>query len=97
MLPHYPRPEQPIWHSTTPSDAPRVLVRDSKDNAVITVRAGDSLQSLAELAYGNRDLWYVIAEANGRANNSDIQAGDVLILPTRKLDDTPSFWLCDPL
>ena len=48
---------------------------------------------LAELAYGNRDLWYLIAEANGLANNSDIKAGDTLILPTTKLDDTPSFWL----
>ena len=80
----------PQWHCFCPLQLPFHLEKQVATQA----RGLSSVVSyLAELAYGNRDLWYLIAEANGLANNSDIKAGDTLILPTTKLDDTPSFWL----
>jgi nucleoid-associated protein YgaU len=35
-----------------------------------TVRTGDTLQSIAQGAYGDSALWYRIAEANGLASST---------------------------
>lgn len=46
-----------------------------------TVGAGDTLQSLAQMYYGDSKLWYRVAEANGLAGNQDLRAGQALKIP----------------
>lgn len=47
-----------------------------------TVRAGQDLGQIAESAYGDASLWYVIAQANGISNKTDISQGMNLRIPT---------------
>ena len=47
-----------------------------------TARAGDTLQSIAESAYGDSSLWERIAMANGVSSDRDLHAGLTLRLPT---------------
>ena len=47
------------------------------------VRAGDTLQGIAQLFYGSSDYWYVIASANGLSNDSPLQEGTALDIPPR--------------
>ncbi len=46
-----------------------------------TVRAGDSLQSIAQQMWGDASLWYTIAEANGLGAGAALVEGQSLILP----------------
>jgi YD repeat-containing protein len=48
-----------------------------------TVRTGDTLQAIAQGAYGDSSLWYRIAEANGLASNNDLKVGQTLNIPNR--------------
>lgn len=48
-----------------------------------TVRAGDSLETIAQAAYGDSQLWYLIADANGLSGNADLRVGQTLNLPLR--------------
>ena len=45
------------------------------------VQAGETLQSIAQAAYGDRRLWWRIAEANGLRGNDDLRAGQTLNIP----------------
>ncbi len=48
-----------------------------------TVRAGDTLQGIAQALWGDASLWYKIAEANGMAGGAGaLTEGQRLILPT---------------
>jgi YD repeat-containing protein len=47
-----------------------------------TVQGGDTLQSIADAAYGNRSMWYLIAEANNLLGDEELKAGQVLRIPT---------------
>lgn len=48
-----------------------------------TVRAGDTLQGIAQALWGDASLWYKIAEANGMAGGAGaLSEGQRLILPT---------------
>lgn len=47
------------------------------------VKAGDTLQSIAQQAYGDSKLWYWIAEANGLSSDNDLRVGQTLNLPNR--------------
>ncbi|MDB5856274.1 MAG: rane protein of unknown function [Herminiimonas sp.] len=49
----------------------------------VTVQAGDTLQGIAQSAYGDSQLWYLIADANGIQGNSDLRVGQTLQLPNR--------------
>ncbi|WP_158253798.1 LysM peptidoglycan-binding domain-containing protein [Chromobacterium alticapitis] len=49
----------------------------------VTVRAGDSLQSLAGNLWGDRSLWYLLADANGLSGNEQLAAGQVLKVPNK--------------
>lgn len=51
------------------------------DSHHYAVRAGDSLQSIAMAIYGNANLWYVIADANGLNGNAELFAGMRLAIP----------------
>lgn len=45
------------------------------------VRAGDSLRSIALAVYGDAQLWYLIADANGIGSDADLVAGQTLTIP----------------
>lgn len=47
-----------------------------------TVRTGDTLQSIAQAVWGDVNLWYKIAEANGLSGNAALVEGQGLMLPT---------------
>lgn len=46
------------------------------------VRPGETLQSIAQTAYGDSKLWYRIADANGIASNAGLKVGQTLNIPT---------------
>jgi YD repeat-containing protein len=48
-----------------------------------TVAAGDTLESIAQGAYGDGKLWYLIADANGLESDSHLKVGQTLSLPNR--------------
>ncbi|MGC4000000.1 MAG: LysM peptidoglycan-binding domain-containing protein [Anaeromyxobacter sp.] len=45
------------------------------------VRAGDTIKSIAQAAYGDTSLWYVIADANGLRGDSDLRVGQTVTIP----------------
>ncbi|MFV8603981.1 LysM peptidoglycan-binding domain-containing protein [Ralstonia pseudosolanacearum] len=47
------------------------------------VASGDTLQSIAQAAYGDSQLWYQIAQANGLSGNADLRVGQIINIPTR--------------
>jgi YD repeat-containing protein len=47
------------------------------------VRDGDTLQGIAQAAYGDSALWFRIAEANGLASSRDLRVGQTLNIPNR--------------
>lgn len=47
------------------------------------VHPGDTLQTIAQSAYGDSSLWYRIAEANGLSSSSDLRVGQTLNIPNR--------------
>ncbi|KPL66749.1 hypothetical protein SZ64_00705 [Erythrobacter sp. SG61-1L] len=53
-----------------------------------TVKAGDTLQSIAQKLYGDASLWYKIAETNGLSVASNLIAGQQLTLPSGVLRNT---------
>lgn len=53
-----------------------------------TVQGGESLASIAANLYGEANLWYKIAEANGLTAQSGLIAGQQLILPAGVMRNT---------
>ncbi|WP_289024778.1 LysM peptidoglycan-binding domain-containing protein [uncultured Sphingomonas sp.] len=53
-----------------------------------TVRAGDTLQSIAAQLWGDSALWYRLAEANGMAGASGLIQGQALTIPSGVLRST---------
>jgi YD repeat-containing protein len=53
---------------------------DSPDSYV--VQAGDTLESIAQAEYGDANLWYVLAQANGLSSDTDLSLGQRLQIPT---------------
>ena len=47
------------------------------------MRTGDSLQTIAQAAYGDSQLWYLIADVNGLGGNSDLRVGQTVSIPTK--------------
>lgn len=47
-----------------------------------TVRQGDSLQGIAQLAFGDSTQWWRIAQANGLQGDRDLRVGQTLTLPS---------------
>jgi YD repeat-containing protein len=47
------------------------------------VSQGDTLQSIALAVFGDAQLWYVIADANGLRTNADLETGQQLTIPNR--------------
>ncbi|WEJ99469.1 MAG: LysM peptidoglycan-binding domain-containing protein [Candidatus Sphingomonas phytovorans] len=51
--------------------------------AMYTARNGDTLQSIARAAWGDANLWYLIADANGLTGNATLVAGQTLSIPNK--------------
>lgn len=65
-----------------------------------TVRAGDTLSSIAQMLYGDANLWYKIAEANGLSSQSGLTEGQALTLPagvTKNTHSADTFKPYDPM
>ncbi|HLL30836.1 MAG TPA: HNH/ENDO VII family nuclease, partial [Allosphingosinicella sp.] len=65
----------------------------------VTVRDGDTLQSIAAAAWGDSSLWYMLAEANGLAGGESLAAGTSLIVPakvTNIRNNASTFEVYDP-
>lgn len=61
---------------TTPTSQPSA-------SASYTVRAGETLSSIAAQTWGDASLWYVIAEANGLSGSGQVAPGQTLIIPNK--------------
>jgi len=53
----------------------------TNSNSSYTVQAGDTVSSIAEAVFGDANLWYLIADANGLSFNSGLTAGQTLTIP----------------
>ncbi|KTE42969.1 MULTISPECIES: DUF6531 domain-containing protein [unclassified Sphingopyxis] len=65
-----------------------------------TVRAGDTLATIAQMLYGDANLWYKIAEANGLSSGSALVEGMALTLPagvTKNTHNAETFKPYDPM
>ena len=51
--------------------------------AAYTVRSGDTLQSVAQAAWGDANLWYLIAAANGLTGSETLVTGRTLTIPNK--------------
>jgi hypothetical protein len=49
----------------------------------VTVREGDTLQSIAQSQWGDASLWYLLADANGLTGSETLTAGMVLNVPSK--------------
>ncbi len=49
----------------------------------VTVRDGDTLQSIAQSQWGDASLWYLLADANGLTGSETLTAGMVLNVPSK--------------
>ncbi|SAL02579.1 LysM domain protein [Caballeronia pedi] len=48
-----------------------------------TVRAGETLQSIASALWGDATLWYILADANGLQGTDVLKAGQTLTVPNK--------------
>jgi len=48
-----------------------------------TVKAGDSLYSIAGAVWGDVSMWYMIADANGLSAETELSAGQTLTIPNK--------------
>ncbi|QVN23622.1 LysM peptidoglycan-binding domain-containing protein [Burkholderia pyrrocinia] len=48
-----------------------------------TVRAGDTLKSVASALWGDSSLWYILADANGLKSTDELRAGQLLTVPNK--------------
>lgn len=86
----------PVAQSGVEFDGSRTLLMDQGDYGLVTntgsehpgalssytVRAGDTLQSIAGLLYGNPSLWFVLADANGIDPSQPLKEGRTLQIPS---------------
>ena len=67
--------------------------------SIYTVNAGDTLQSIAQSAWGDSAMWYLIADANGLNGSESLQAGQRLIIPNKVANfhnNSTTFKVYDP-
>ncbi len=59
-----------------------------------TVKAGDTLQGIAQIIWGDSQMWYLIADANGLDGTETLTTGVVLTLPNKvsNIHNTSSTW-----
>jgi nucleoid-associated protein YgaU len=60
-------PSEPVPWAPDPTDAPipqKPIERPGRDDRVYSVKAGDTLESIAKEVYGNSAHWTRLAQAN---------------------------------
>jgi hypothetical protein len=70
--------------SPSPSDPARLAEMrkfNVEGNAIVDRLSGDSMQSLAQDAYGDRGMWWVIAEANKVMSDTELSTLSRVIIP----------------
>jgi len=82
-------PEGVAYRAGNPSPPPdprSVQLRsyDTNGDSHISYRTGDSLQSLALLAYGRTEYWWVIAQSNKAMTNAELATRSVLKVPNMR-------------
>ncbi|HWD29795.1 MAG TPA: LysM peptidoglycan-binding domain-containing protein, partial [Rhizomicrobium sp.] len=71
----------------------------SATSSVYTVSTGDTLQSIAQMTWGDSSLWYLIADANGLSASDTLVAGQSLNIPNKVANvhnNTSTFQVYDP-
>ncbi len=68
-----------MWHYSNRYD-PRIGDLDTSGSAYM-VRSGDTVRSIAQAIWGDADLWYKLAEANGLSANASLTEGQRLTIP----------------
>ncbi|MFS2027883.1 transglycosylase SLT domain-containing protein [Massilia sp. CT11-137] len=58
---------------------------DAYGNLLVNYRPGDTLQALAQVAYGDSSLAYLIAQANGITSGTQLATLDAIIIPKANL------------
>ncbi|MGE4240022.1 MAG: polymorphic toxin-type HINT domain-containing protein [Ramlibacter sp.] len=58
------------------------LAHPGTGSGTYRVASGDNLRGIAQAAYGDAQLWYLIADANGLRGDGDLRVGQVLTLPS---------------
>jgi YD repeat-containing protein len=72
---------------------------EAHSGASYTVREGDSLRSIAHMVWGDPDMWYLIAEANGLTGTSALAPGQTLKIPAKVTNihnNSQTFRVYDP-
>jgi hypothetical protein len=59
---------------------------DANASSSYTVVGGDTLQSIAQVVWGDGTLWYLIANANGLSGDDTLTAGMSLIIPNNVIN-----------
>ena len=68
---------QPVYQA----DNKEWLTGLSNENRTIATANPVTLSELAEQYYGSPDMWYVLADANGKSSNELIAAGSRIVIP----------------
>ncbi|MGQ5522076.1 LysM peptidoglycan-binding domain-containing protein, partial [Chitinimonas sp. PSY-7] len=55
-----------------------------------TVQGGETLRHIAGQVYGNSNLWYLLADANGLSEDSELKAGTRITIPNTSKSDAIS-------
>lgn len=63
------------------STSPDYASFDEQGNRIVNRNVGDTLQELAKRIYGDANLWYVIASANGVSSNADLSDRSSILVP----------------
>ena len=59
----------PSWANTAPQAAPEI---PETNTGGYVIQSGDTLESIALMVYGDKSLWYVIADANGLSDKDAV-------------------------
>lgn len=91
-----------VWvvhgHSTADFDQNYEPINDNYPGAAAgsyTVRGdGETLASIAQSLWGDRAMWYLIADANGLTLSSPLKAGQLLVIPNKvtNIHNNSSTW-----
>lgn len=73
-----------------PQPDPRLAamqIFNAKGDAIVDYRRGDTLTSIAQQAYGDLNLWWVIAQANNAMSDRELSFSSKIIIPNIENSD----------
>ena len=75
------RPARRWARTTSPSFRPIDGGNPQASPGSYRIQPGDTLQTIAQQAYGDSRLWFLVAEANGLASDRDLRVGATVTIP----------------